>query len=83
MSLAEIEAQLEKMNSEELRTLALKSWRAFLQRERQHPESNLCDENDPKLLAALDQAIDEADATAGQGHSAASVRARLKQWTTR
>ena len=82
MSLAEIEAELDELEPDELRQLALKSWRTFVEKERRQDGVNECDENDPRLLAALDEAIAQADATAGQGHSASEVRAHLTKWTT-
>jgi len=79
MSFTEIEAELEKLSAEELRRLALKSWSAFVAKE---PASHESSEDDPQLLAALDEAIKKADSGA-QGHSGNEVRARLKQWTSR
>ena len=81
MTLAEIEAELDKMTSEELRRLALKSWTAFVEKE--SGAANECSEDDPRLLAALDEAIEKADAASGEGHSADAVRARLNQWTSK
>ncbi len=81
MSLAEIEAELEKLSPEDLRRIAIKSWSAFVEKE--SPGSNECHEDDPSVLAALDEAIDKADATPGQGHSASEVRARLARWSTK
>jgi hypothetical protein len=83
MSLAEIEAELEKLSSEDLRRLALKSWAAFVEKEGCAAGASECSEDDPRLLAALDQAIANANSTAGQGHSASAVRARLNEWTSR
>ena len=62
MSLVEIEAALQHLTADELRQLALKSWKAFAEREGKLGESNECDEDDPALLAALDEAITRADA---------------------
>jgi hypothetical protein len=45
--------------------------------------ANECSEDDPRLLAALDEAITHANSTPGQGHSAETLRARLSEWTTR
>jgi hypothetical protein len=81
MSLAEIESELKKMTPDELRRLALKSWSALVQKEGGADAS--CDEDDPQLLAALDDAIQRADATPGQGHSGQQVRARLDQRTSK
>ena len=80
MSLAEIEAELDKMTSEELRRLALKSWTAFVEKE--SGAANECSE-DPRLLAALDEAIEKAEAAPQRGHSAHEVRSRLSKWTSR
>lgn len=83
MSLVEIEAELDRLGPDELRRVALKSWTAFVEKERRQSGINECDEDDPLLLAALDEAIAKADATPGQGHSAEQVRTRLHEWTTR
>jgi hypothetical protein len=83
MSFAEIEAELDQLGPDELRRLALKSWTTFVQKEGCTVGANECDESDPRLLAALDEAISKADATPGQGHSGRAVRARLNEWTTR
>ncbi len=72
MSLAEIEAELDHLGPEELRRLALKSWMTFVQRERQQPGVNDCDE-----------AIAKADATPGLGYSGREVRGALNGWTTK
>jgi hypothetical protein len=34
-------------------------------------------------LAALDEAVPQADATPGRGHTGSEVRARLGQWSSR
>jgi hypothetical protein len=81
MSLADIEAELEQLGPDELRQLALKSWTTFVQKERHLDGVNECDESDPRLLAALDEAIAKANATPGQGHSASDIRTRLAEWT--
>lgn len=83
MSLAEIEAELDHLGPDELRHLALKSWMTFVAKEQRQAGVNECEESDPRLLAALDEAIAKADATPGQGHSGRDVRARLSEWTTR
>jgi hypothetical protein len=83
MSFAEIEAELDQLGPDELRRLALKSWTTFVEKEGRADGANICDESDPQLLAALDEAIAKADATPGQGHSGSGVRARLNEWTTR
>ena len=83
MSLAEIEAELDQLGPDELRRLALKSWTTFVEKERRMDGTNECDEDDSRLLEALDEAIAKADATPVQGHSAHDVRTRLNEWTTR
>jgi hypothetical protein len=81
MSLAEIEAELGKMTPEELRHLALKSWMTFVEKE--GGAANECSEDDPQVLAALDEAIEKADATPRQGYSGNEVRSRMSKWTSR
>jgi len=83
MSYAEIEAELDNLEPDELRRLALKSWTAFVKKEGRTNGANACDELDPRLLTALDEAIAMADATPGQGSSGSEVRARLDQWTSK
>ena len=83
MSLAEIEAEVGKLSPDELRRLALKSWIAFVEKEGLAPDANECREDDPQLLTALDEAIAKANSTPGEGHSAAALRSRLSEWTTR
>jgi len=80
MSFVEIEAELDKLDADELRLLALKSWTAFVREESCATGGNECDETDPEILNALDEAIAVADGKPGQGHSAADVRARLGKW---
>lgn len=83
MSFAEIEAQLEKLSPAELRRLALKSWSAFVAKEGLSESENQCDETDPELLAALDEALDRADSTSHRGYTGDEVRARISEWTSR
>ena len=83
MSFAEIEAELDKLGPDDLRRLALKSWTAFVEKEGRSQGANECDEANPRLLAALDEAIAQADATPGHGQSGCDVRARLTEWTSR
>jgi len=83
MSLAEIEAELEKLKTEELRRLAIQSWTAFLKRESGDERENECSEDDPRILAALDEAIEKAARNPGSGVSAKEVRARLSKWTSK
>ncbi len=79
MSLAQIEAELEHLTSDELRQVVVKSWSLFVEK---HGLPNVSEEN-PDLLAALDEALAKADATPERGLSGTAVRARLKEWTSR
>ena len=81
MSLTEIEAELAKLTPDELRRLALKSWTTFVEKQNASDAPHEVSEDDPRLLAALDEAVARADATPGQGHSGGEVRVRLGQWT--
>jgi hypothetical protein len=83
MSYAEIEAELDRLEPDQLRRLALKSWTAFVQKEGRTHGSNECEETDPALLTALDDAIARADASPGRGHTGRQVRDRLSEWTSR
>jgi len=83
MSFAEIEAELDKLAPDDLRRLALKSWTAFVQKEGRADGANECDENDPRLMTALDEALARADATPDHGHTGRQVRARLNEWTSK
>ena len=49
MSLAEIEAQLERLTPEELRRLALKTWTVFVEKESGARDANQCSEDDAGL----------------------------------
>jgi len=44
---------------------------------------NECDEEDPRVLAALDEAIEKAQANPDRGLSGNEVRARLSRWTSK
>lgn len=83
MSLAEIEAELGKLTPQELRQLALKSWSAFVEKESRPDGAHQCSEDDPELLAALDDTIERVDATPQQGCSGSEARSRLGKWTSR
>jgi hypothetical protein len=83
MSLVEIEAQLQNLTPDELRQLALKSWSAFAEKEGRSSASNECSEDDPALLAALDEAIARSEATPGQGYSGDEVRSRMGRWISK
>lgn len=81
MSLAQIEAELERLSAEELHRLALQSWSAYQKKEGGAPHE--CHEDDSELLAALDAAAAAADAAPGVSHTAGHVRARLRQSTSK
>jgi hypothetical protein len=83
MSLAEIEAQLGNMTPDELRRLALKSWTVFVEKEAGAGAANECSEDDPQLLAALDEAIEKAEAAPQREYSGKEVRSRLGKWTSK
>ncbi len=83
MSLAEIEAELSHLTPDELRDLALKSWSAFTEKESKSSDFNECDEDDPALLAALDEAIAQARVNPGQGLSGSEARAEIARWISK
>jgi hypothetical protein len=83
MSFAEIEAELEKLTAAQLSQLALKSWTVYVEKEGRQETAHECSEEDPRLLAALDEAVAKADFNPGQGHSGQIVRARLSEWITK
>ncbi len=66
MSLAEIEAELANLSADELRHLALRSWSAFVKKEGSTEGAHECSEEDAALLAALDEAVAQADARNGR-----------------
>jgi hypothetical protein len=83
MSFAEIETELTHLSPTQLRRLALKSWSAFVARERGPAGGHECNEGNPDLLTALDEALAHADATLGQGQAGHQVHARLSQWISK
>lgn len=83
MSIAEIEAELDRLPAEDLRRLALKSWSAFLNRTSGSGSSSECDEEDPELLAALDATLARVDAGKEAFQDGAELRAGLSEWTSR
>ncbi len=83
MSLTEIEAELEHLTPDELRHLALRSWSAFIKREDGENEFNECDEDDPSLLSALDEAVEYADSSATNAYTGVEVRERFSEWTSK
>jgi len=83
MSMAQIEAELKRLNAEELRQLALHSWAAFVEKEGREPAVNESEEDDPRLLAALDAAVRQADRPESRSFTGSEVRSRLDQWITK
>ena len=83
MSIAQIEAELKRMDADELRRLAVSSWAAFVEKEGANPAANECEEESPELLAALDDAVRKADEPGSRKFSADDVRLRLREWTTK
>ena len=83
MSLAEIETELEKMPADQLRRLALRSWAAYIQKEAHPDAANTCDEDDPLVLASLDQATQRADASPNRCYSGDQVRSSLSKWISK
>jgi len=59
------------------------NWTTFVEKESGSGGQNECEEDDPQLLATLDEAIEKAGAAQGKGYSANEVRARLSEWTSR
>ena len=82
MSLTEIEGELEHLTPGELRHLALRSWGAFVEKEEHTTGLNECDEDDPSLLSALDEAVASADSAEGV-YTGAEIRERLGEWTSK
>jgi hypothetical protein len=83
MSLSEIEAELRHLTAAELRELALKSWKAFAEKDEQSGVAHECSEDDPALLAALDEAIAHASTRPGEGLSADEVRTQMGRWISK
>ncbi len=83
MSITQIEAELDGLSAEDLRRLALRSWLAFVAKTEANPAAHECSEDDPVLLAALDEAMGRAGRVDGQGCTGDEVRAKIRQWTTR
>ncbi len=83
MSFTEIENELQNLTPHQLRELALKSWQAYITQEEASPSGHECSEDDPHVLAALDEAVTQADRAKNGGYSGDEVRQRLGQWTSR
>jgi len=67
----EILSAMDKLTPEELRIVKLGA------------ESRLDDDDDPALLAALQEAIADADAHPGEGKSIEEVRALIPEWISK
>ena len=73
-----MEAKMEQLSLEELRELAAKSAEAVRRRE-ELPA--LIDDDDPDLMAALEEAIADADANPGNGIGVQEARQLVSKWT--
>lgn len=82
MSFTEIEAQLVNLTSDELRLLALRSWSAFVAKEGLE-DANQCNEEDPGLLALLDEAVTAAEAGTDGHRTGREVRELVSEWTSK
>ena len=71
------------MSAEELRRLAVSSWAAFVEKEASDPALNECDEDNPKVLAALDDAVRQADRPGNRSIRGDEVRSRIRAWITK
>ena len=83
MSIDQIEAELKRLSAEELRRLAMSSWAAFVEKEDLDPALNECDEVNPRLLTALDDAVRQADRAGNRGLTGDEIRSRIREWTTK
>ena len=83
MSVAEIEAELDRLEPDELRCIALKSWLTFVQKAERAGGGNECDEPSLQLLADLDEAISQADASAAQGDTGEVLPGKIGEWSTK
>jgi hypothetical protein len=83
MSLTEIEAELQKLTSDELRHLALRSCALLIEKQGRSTAVRECSEDDPDLLAALDEALARADAAPEASYTEDEVRARIREWTSK
>jgi hypothetical protein len=59
----------------------LRSWSAFVAKEGLE-EANYCDEEDPELLGALDDAIAKAEAGTHHTHTGRELRELIGEWTS-
>ena len=67
----EILSAMDKLTPEELRVVKLGA------------EARLDDDDDPALLAALQEAVADADAHPGEGRSVEEVRALIPEWISK
>jgi hypothetical protein len=78
MSLTQLKDEAAQLPSKEQRELI--AFLVALQAERQEDE---CSEDDPALLAALDEAIARSGVVPRGGYSGDDVRSRIAQWTSK
>jgi hypothetical protein len=78
MSLTQLKDEAAQLPSKEQRELI-----AFLISLQTGRQENECNEDDPALLAALDEATERAGAAPGKGYSGEEVRSRITQWTSK
>ena len=83
MSIVQIEAELKCLSAEDLRRLAVSSWAAFVEKEASDPAVNECNEDRPELLAALDDAVRQADHPGNKNVPGDEVRSRILKWITK
>ncbi len=83
MSLAELEAELENLSMEDLCRLGGRISKLFTKKEAGFSKGHMCNEGDPVLLAALDNALVNADTLTSKGLSADEIRTRLGEWTSK
>jgi hypothetical protein len=81
MSLAEMTAQIERLSFEELRELAAKIQAVC--RSRGFPQTqDQMQEDDPEMIAALEEAIAFAATNPGQGISVPEARQDVAKWAS-
>ena len=78
MSLTQLKDEAAQLPSKEQRELI--AFLVALQADRQKEE---CSEDDPALLAALDEAIARSGVVPSGGYSGDDVRSRIAQWTSK
>jgi hypothetical protein len=78
MSLTQLKDEAAQLPSKEQRELI-----AFLVTLQTDRQENECSEDDPALLAALDEAVTLAGTVPSGGYSGDEVRSRIAQWISR